>query len=144
MLRRLAIMGLICIGAMAAKADVATIVNSGSTNRAGFRIAIDDAGVAEFTATPRRLRAPEEQAKPLRQVLPAATAKRFRADLEAAKPFDALPKVHCAKSASFGSRLTVEFDGEETPDLGCGAGGSDTMRNLILDVREISGLFQVH
>ena len=130
------------MGAMAAEGDLPTIVNSGSTNRAGFRIAVDASGMAEFTPTTRRGRAPREQAGPRRQTLPADVAGRFRADLAAAQPFEALPKVHCMKSASFGSRLTVTLGGNETPDLSCGDGGSEAMRNLIRDVREITAMFE--
>jgi hypothetical protein len=114
---------------------VVTIVNSGSTNRAGFRIAIDAQGNAEATATPRRLRAPQQQDKPQLQTIPPALFKSFGADLAS------LPEVHCMKSASFGSRLTVESGAEETPDLSCGDGGSNAMRNLIRDVNEITALF---
>jgi hypothetical protein len=120
---------------------VVTIVNSGSTDRAGFRIAIDAQGNAEATATPRRLRAPQQQDKPQLQTIPPALFKSFGADLDAAKPLASLPEVHCMKSASFGSRLTVESGAEETPDLSCGDGGSNAMRNLIRDVNEITALF---
>lgn len=110
---------------------VATIVNSRSTNRAGFRIAIDAQGNAELTATSRKLQ----------QTIPPELFKRFGADLDAAKPLASLPEVHCLKSASFGSRLTVESGAEQTPDLSCGDGGSTAMRNLIRDVNEITALF---
>jgi len=120
---------------------VATIVNSGSTNRAGFRIAIDAQGNAEWIAAPRRSGAPQPQAKPQQQTIPPALLKNFRADLDAAKPLASLPEVHCMKSASFGSRLTVESGAEQTPDLSCGDGGNGAMRNLIRDVNEITALF---
>jgi hypothetical protein len=35
-----AIIGLLVVGALAAEPDAATIVDSGSTNRAGFRIVV--------------------------------------------------------------------------------------------------------
>jgi hypothetical protein len=142
MLRLAAIIGLIAAEILRpAEPDVVTIVNSGSTNRAGFRIVIDGAGVAEMTAMPRRFRARQEQPKPVRQVLTPGAVRRFRADLEAAKPLASLPAVHCMKSASFGSTLTVASGGEETPDLSCGDGGNAAMRNLIRDVNEIAALF---
>jgi len=128
-LRLTVVLGL--AGGLSGAEPVATIVNSRSTNRAGFRIAIDAQGNAELTTTSRRLQQP----------IPPGLFKSFRADLDAAKPLASLPEVHCMKSASFGSRLTVESGAEETPDLSCGDGGNTAMRNLIRDVNEITALF---
>ena len=44
---------------------------------------------------------------------------QFMRDLKAAGPLSALPARHCMKSASFGSRLFIEFNGERSPDLSC-------------------------
>ncbi len=67
MLRTLAIMILLTFGlilnpgdARSANVDSAAIVNSGSTNRPGFRIVVARSGVAEYTATPPR-RTPQPQ-----------------------------------------------------------------------------------
>ena len=128
-------------GAPPSEPDAVTIVDSGSTNRPGFRIVIDPAGVAEFTSTPRKSGAPLEQTKPIRRTLPRAAVKRLRSDLEAAMPFASLPVVHCMKSVSFGSALTVAAGREQTPDLKCGDGGNAAMRNLIRDANEIVALF---
>jgi hypothetical protein len=146
MLRQLAIVGLMVVGisglpVAAAEPDTVTIIDSGSTNRPGFRIAVDHSGEAELTSTPRKRGTSQEQSKPIRRMLPRATVERFQADLEAAKPLTSLPEVHCMKSASFGSNLTVSFDGEQSPDLMCGDGGNAAMRNLIRDVNEIVALF---
>jgi len=138
---RVPVIFLVLAAGLAAAEPVATIVNSGSTNRAGFRIAVDAQGNAELTATPGGLRAPREQNKPPEQTIPSALFKSFRADLDAAKPLVSLPEVHCMKSASFGSRLTVEAAAEQTPDLSCGDGGNTAIRNLIRDVNEIIALF---
>jgi hypothetical protein len=147
MLRLLAIIGLMAVeisrvpGALGASPDAATIIDSGSTNRPGFRIVVDQSGVAEFTATPRRSVAPQET-KPFQRMLPHASVERFYADLNAAKPFASLPAVHCMKSVSFGSTLVVAFGGGQTPDLSCGDGGNTAMRNLIRDANEIVALFR--
>ena len=148
MLRLPAIIGLMALeilgvtGAPAAEADAVTITNSGSTNRAGFRIIVDQAGSAEFTALPRKFGQPQENAKSIRRVIPRASVERLRADLKAAKPLALLPAIQCMKSASFGSTLTVALGGEQTPDLSCGDGGNASMRNLARDVSEIIALFQ--
>ena len=120
----------------------AVIVQSGSTNRAGFHIAIDAAGNAEFVPTGRRSSEPDKSAEPLHKKIPGELARRFHADLDIAKPFAALPSVRCMKSASFGFTLRVEFKGETTPDLSCGDGGNTALRNLIRDVNEIAALFR--
>lgn len=126
---------------LAAAPGTAVIVNSGSTNRAGFRITVNSSGEAEFVSAPRR---PGQggQAKPGRRKIPGAETDRFFADLKAAQPLSSLPAVHCMKSASFGSKLTVSAAGEESPDLSCGARGNAAMENLIRDVNAIIALFQ--
>lgn len=120
----------------------ATIVQSGSTNRAGFRITVERSGEAEMIPTGRRSTAPDKSAAPVRQKLPDALAKRFYTDLEAAKPFSALPVLHCMKSVSFGFTLQVELNEETTPDLSCGDGGNAVLHNLIRDVNEIAAVFR--
>jgi hypothetical protein len=150
MLRQLAIAGLMVAGisrlpvATAAEPDTVTIIDSGSTNRPGFRIVVDHSGEAELISTPRKRGTSQEQSKPIRRMLPRATVERFQADLKAAKPLTSLPEVHCMKSASFGSNLTVSFGGEQSPDLMCGDGGNAAMQNLIRDVNEIIALFPVN
>jgi len=124
------------------KAENAIIIDSGSTNRAGVRIEVGRSGVAEMTPGRRRNAGPaSEQTKPLQRTLSSAVVQRFYADLESAKPLGSLPEVHCMKSASFGSALTVVLGNEQTPDLSCGDGGNAAMRNLIRDVNEIVALF---
>lgn len=147
MFRLPAIIGLMAMGilplpgASEADSELVMIVNSGSTNRAGFRIVVDRSGNAEFTATPRRLGPQQEQAAPIRKTVARALIDRFYADLTTAKPFSSLPAAHCMKSASFGSVLRVDFGGEQTPDLSCGDGGNPVLHNLIRDTNEIVGLF---
>lgn len=75
-------------------------------------------------------------------MLPHALVEGFYADLRAAKRLDSLPAVHCAKSASFGSVLTVAWGQDQTPDLSCGDGGNAVMRDLIRETRQIVALMQ--
>jgi hypothetical protein len=147
MLQMLVCVALIVVGmsllseASPTKAENAIIIDSGSTNRAGVRIEVGQSGVAEMTPARRNMDAPSGQTKPLQRTLSSAVVQRFYADLEKAKPLGSLPEVHCMKSASFGSALTVVFGSEQTPDLSCGDGGNAAMRNLIRDVNEIVALF---
>jgi hypothetical protein len=143
MFRLMAMAGLVAAGifrmsgAQSEGLDTAVIVDSGSTNRPGFRITIDRAGNADVVSM-----AKTGPAKPQRRTLSPAMQKRFEADLAAARPLPSLPAVHCMKSVSFGSTLTLIFGGEQTPDLSCGDGGNAAMGNLIRDVNEIVALFQ--
>lgn len=123
-------------------ADAAVIVNSGSTNTPGFRISINPSGDAEYTVTPRRSGPKSEPPAPVHQRIAGALAKRLFSDLEAAQPLASLPQPHCAKSASFGTRLTIEFGDSETPDLSCGAGDNAKLRALVEDAAEIATLFK--
>ena len=130
--------------AQAPESDSATIVNSGSTNRSGFRITIDRSGAAEWTSSPRKF-GPQREPQPesIKKSLPRVTADRFFADLATAKPLSALPAGHCMKSVSFGSTLAILFAGEQTPDLSCGDGVNPAIRDLIRDANEIVAIFQV-
>lgn len=124
-------------------ADSAVIVNSGSTNTAGFRITVAASGDAEYSVTQRKA-GPNLGEKPAatQKHLPDTLAKRLYSDLEAAKPLASLPHPHCMKSASFGTRLTIEFADSETPDLSCGDGDNAQLRALIQDAQEIVALFR--
>jgi hypothetical protein len=125
-------------------ADSAVIVNSGSTNRAGFRIVVERSGNAEYTAMPRGINpqpAQPESAKAAHRPVADALVQRLYSDLEAAKPLASLPQPRCMKSASFGFRLTIEFGSLETPDLSCGDGNSPKLSALIRDANEIVALF---
>jgi hypothetical protein len=124
------------------KPETAVIVDSGSTNRAGFRIEVSRSGAAEMTPMRPRFASSDETPKPLQRTVPSGVVKRFYGDLKAAGSLASLPRVHTMKSASFGSSLTVEFGNEQTPDLNSGDGGNAAVRDLIRDVNEIVALFQ--
>lgn len=121
-------------------AQTITIVNSGSTNTAGFQIVVEKSGDAEYTSQPRR--GPDKNPKKMQKTIPKALTDRLFADVQAARPLSSLPARHCVKSASFGTRLNIEFDGEQTPDLSCGDGGNEQLKALIADANEIIKLFQ--
>lgn len=108
-----------------------TIVNSGSTNVPGFQITVAKSGEAHLTS----------QAGEVDKTVPEALAQRLYADVEAAGPLGSLPPRHCMKSASFGTRLTIQSGDQESPDLSCGDGGNEKLRRLIEDVNEIVQLF---
>lgn len=116
----------------------AAIVDSGSTNTNGFRIVVDQSGKTQSTVA---LRGPQartgESPAATPGTIPAAVAERLYSDLNAAWPLSSLPSQHCLKSASFGTRLTIEFDGQTTPDLSCGRITDPKVKALARDAREI-------
>jgi hypothetical protein len=122
----------------------AVIVNSGSTNAAGFRIIVEKSGNAEYTVTSRRARAQAENtaAKPVQRKVPEALVRRLYADLEAARPLSALPHRGCIKSASFGTKVTIEVGKEMSPDLSCPEEQDAHVQVLVRDVSEIVKYFR--
>jgi hypothetical protein len=124
-------------------AQSVTIVNSGSTNTAGFRIVVDPSGKAEFTSQPRRQSADKAvKPKTVAKTIPKSLAESLLSDVNAARPLSSLPAPLCMKSASFGSRLTIQVGDETSPDLSCGDGGNAQLQALIRDANAIVKLFQ--
>jgi hypothetical protein len=105
--------------------DAVLIVNSGSTNVAGYRIVVHKNGTADAYEGPNVVR---------RTLGPALAANLF-AHVERAAPLDALPTAHCMKSASFGSRTIVAWNGRTSGDLTCG--GDDRLRALASAVQDV-------
>jgi len=98
--------------------DAALIENSGSTNFAGFEIAVEPSGDA-LIREPGGVR---------RGTVSRATAKWFFSHLDAARPLGRVAVERCMKPASFASTTTVTWAAQQTPDLGCG--GSPAAREL--------------
>jgi hypothetical protein len=107
----------------------ASIIDSGSTNRPGMRITLDGTG-SRVTLEPRA--GAKQQIK-----LPRKMCEQFLRDVAAAGPINRLPATHCLKSASFGSRLFIEFSGLRSPDLDCPAQADERTANLKKEATEI-------
>ncbi len=124
-------------------AQSVTISNSGSTNTGGFQIVVEKSGQAEYTPQPRRIEVNQnEAAKTIRKTIPESLAKALYEDVSAARPLSSLPPQSCPKSASFGTRLTIRFAEDTSPDLSCGDGGNAKMKALIRDANEILKIFR--
>jgi hypothetical protein len=95
--------------------DEATIVNSGSTNVAGYTISVRSDATASVVASNRGV---DATSTPKAFTVDAAVAKQFFADLAAAKSQGAAIKP-CMKSASFGSTTRVTWHDWTSPDLSC-------------------------
>jgi hypothetical protein len=89
----------------------ALIVNSGSTNRAGYRLRVYETG---WTAL-------QQGDVPLRKRVSLALVKRLFADLRAAGPLDELQVARCMKSMSFGSSTQIAYLGKMSRDISCGS-----------------------
>jgi len=89
----------------------ATIIDSGSTNRPGVRVIVNESG--------DRVVVEQRDGTQVETTIPKKIRERFLRDIEAAAPLDVLPVGRCMKSASFGSRLYVESNGVRTADLAC-------------------------
>jgi hypothetical protein len=100
----------------------ALIVDSGSTNRAGYRLRVDASGWAAL----------QQGDVPSRKRVAPALVARFFADLRAAGPLDRLTTMHCMKSVSFGSSLQIGYRGKLSPDLSCPS-ASSIVRELAID-----------
>ncbi|HWT81332.1 MAG TPA: hypothetical protein VN648_21270 [Candidatus Methylomirabilis sp.] len=116
----------------------AAIVDSGSTNTSGFRILVEPSGRTQSIVVPRVPQGPPVEL-PITTIgrIPSALARRLYSDLDIAWPLSSLPPTHCLKSASFGTRLTIEFADQTTPDLSCGNITDPSLRALARDAREI-------
>lgn len=121
-----------CIAATTLWADDSAVINdSGSTNSAGFKIVVQQSGKADYSSrsTTKSVTVPDD------------LLHRFYADLDAAKPLSALPSKHCMKSASFGTTRTIEYAGQQSPDLSCRGTNNAQLQALIRDVDAIVKLF---
>ena len=117
---------------------LAAIVDSGSTNTNGFRLVVEQSGKIQSIVKPHGPQARNgESPAATSGTVPPTLARRFYSDLDAAWPLSLRPSQHCLKSASFGTRLTIEFAGETTPDLSCGRITNPSVRALAQDAREI-------
>jgi hypothetical protein len=119
------------------------IANSGSTNAPGFQIVVEPSGKAEYTARPRRRAGAKAEApETINKTLSTALVKSLYSDMNRARPLSSLPAPHCAKSVSFGTRLTIQYGDDLSPDLSCGTGGDPHMEALIRDAREVIQVFK--
>ncbi|GHO45546.1 hypothetical protein [Ktedonospora formicarum] len=114
----------------ASGATIATITNSGSTNTPGFTLTIAYDGSGTLTYKPgNNQRFASYQDKRF----PAGTfsASQLSSQLQAIGDVSSIPSGHCMKSASFGTRTTITYEGKTSGDLSC-PNASDTPAHLQL------------
>lgn len=105
--------------------DIVRIINSGSTNTAGYVIELQRNGHIQWTVARRNhpilstTTAASSTTTTQNSVqLPSFTNAIFEA-VEQASPFTQFPPKSCIKSVSFGTTLHVTYNGQQTPDLSC-------------------------
>jgi hypothetical protein len=129
----------IMVAGAACYGQVVSIVDSGSTNTAGFKIVVQKSGEAVYTSQPRGA---GEAPKTIYKTIPRTLAKTLYDDVDAGRPLSRLPTHTCVKSASFGTRLTVRFGDDPSPDLNCGEGGVPKLDALRRDALAIVKIVQ--
>lgn len=119
--------------ASAAPPEKAAIVNSGSTNTAGYRIDVSSDGTGTLTMQAHPRSDLSTKPKPFR--VETALAARFFNDVKAVRGIDVQGKP-CMKSASFGTSTHITYNGWTSPDLECPS-PNELMNSLMDDVRAI-------
>ena len=109
--------------------DVALIIDSGSTNVAGYRLFVHEDGRATLDEGD----APHPRLDP-------KLVQRFFADLRAAGALDRLPGYHCMKSASFGTTTQVAYRGVMSSDLSCSTGAGSALAKDAAELGRAAGL----
>jgi hypothetical protein len=133
------IAGIAAVAACAATSpDQATIVNSGSTNTAGYKLNVGSDGHASAVM---QNRAGVAQSSVRSFTVSTQQAGSFFAHLKAAKAAPA-PTGGCMKSASFGSSTIVHWQGWTSPDLNCPSDDSaiKALANDVSAIRTAAGI----
>jgi hypothetical protein len=113
---------------MTAGSQQVSVIDSGSTNRLGVTVRVDQAGNATV----------EQRGNPAQSTqVSAELCEQLMRDVKAAGTLSALPPQHCPKSVSFGSRLYVEFNGDRSPDISCSPQAYPRAAALQKDANEI-------
>jgi hypothetical protein len=118
---------------MLASPPHASVIDSGSTNRPGVTVTLDEIGNA--TVSP-------QDAQPQTIKLDAQLGQQLMRDIKAAGTLSAIPRKHCVKSISFGSSLYVEFNGDRSPDLNCGVPEDSRAAALQKDAKDVLAAVQ--
>ena len=97
--------------------DVIEIINSGSSNTAGYVVTVQRTGLVTWTVN-SRLR-PTSSPKPSSTQLSASRTTSIFQAVEQALPLTQYKPVFCVKSVSFGTTLHLRYHEQQSPDLSC-------------------------
>jgi hypothetical protein len=107
----------------------ALILNSGSTNTAGYRLRVSTSGWTTL----------QQGDVALRKRVAARFVQRLFADLRATGPLDELATHPCMKSASFGTSMIIVYRGKTSPDISC-PGTSRALQQDALALADAAGV----
>lgn len=111
--------------------DDVTIVNSGSTNSAGYTIVVHPDASAEVVI----------DGTAERKTVGRAQARWLLAKVRAAGPLERLPGGRCMKSMSFGTATTISYANQTSPDLTCH--GDATTQELVRTAGVIAAQLEI-
>jgi hypothetical protein len=119
--------------------QVAVIVNSGSTNTAGFKLTVHASG--QSTAIMQNRSGVAQSAVRAFNVSSKDSGTLF-ADLKAAKAAPPPAQAGCMKSASFGTSTHVQWQGWTSPDLDCPSDEPSiaALKNDVAAIRTAAGI----
>ncbi len=100
----------------AAAMQTATIENTGSTNTSGYSITLSSSGTKYHVAAVSNGGSERNSETGNREPL-GQQVRQFFTDLNAAMPLTGLPAGRGMRSASFGTRTFVTYQGQKSPDL---------------------------
>lgn len=113
---------------LSASSPQVSVIDSGSTNRAGVTITVDQDGNASVQ---------QPGSQPQSTKLDAQLCQQLLRDVKTAGSLSTLPEQHCPKSVSFGSRLYVEANGDRSPDISCSPQSDSRSAALQKDANQI-------
>ena len=112
--------------------NIAEILNSGSTNTCGYKIYVTSDGRELYHMCYNHGHGK----------LSAALAEKFLHDIQTAGPLNKLPSRGCIKSAGFGTKTTIQYHGQLSPDISCPANHLEEL--LYADAVQIEQALQVN
>lgn len=112
--------------------NIAEILNSGSTNTCGYKIYVATDGRELYHMCYNHGHGR----------LSVALAKKFLHDIQIAGPLNKLPSRGCIKSVGFGTRTTIQYHGQQSPDISCPTNHLEELLNA--DVVQIAQALQVN
>ncbi|CAF3330535.1 unnamed protein product [Rotaria socialis] len=103
--------------------NIIQIINSGSTNTAGYIIELQRDGNVKWTVAPRTHQVfsttPSSTTTQNSIQLSLSRTNNIFQAAEQALPFSQYAPIFCIKSVSFGTTLHVTYNEQQTPDLSC-------------------------
>jgi hypothetical protein len=123
--------------------EIATIIQSRSTNTPGFRLMIHDDGSATEESTNFGPNHPSKTLAQVHRYSPGTIdVQTLRHLLTRIGDVSRIPTGFCPKSVSFGTRTQISYQGKLSGDLQCIRGGQGVDQSLLQPSLELSKFVQ--